>query len=84
LFVAIIPEYFGTNLRCSATTIAINTVRGLLPIYALFTGLLTTQTGLSKPNAAFLLSIILFGLTWYVLRHHDFEDSYGKDLDFET
>lgn len=85
LFVAIIPEYFGTNLRCSATTIAINTVRGLLPIYALFMGLLTTQTGwLSKTNAAFLLSIILFGFTMYVLQQKDFEDSYGKDLDFET
>ncbi len=85
LFVAIIPEYFGTNLRCSASTIAINTVRGLLPVYALFTDFLTTQTGwLSKPNAAFLLSIILFGLTWYILRQQDFEDSYGKDLDFET
>lgn len=85
LFVAIIPEYFGTNLRCSASTIAINTVRGLLPIYAFFTGLLTTQTGLlSKTNAAFLLSIVLFGLTMYVLQRKDFEDSYGKDLDFET
>jgi MFS transporter, putative metabolite:H+ symporter len=92
LFVSIIPEYFGTNLRCSATTIVINAQRAILFVYVIFTTQLSNlifnsklvNVVQSKSIAALILSVILFSTAVYYISHKDFEESFGKDLDFET
>jgi MFS transporter, putative metabolite:H+ symporter len=85
LFVSIIPTYFGTNLRCTATTIAINTVRGLLFAFTFLMFLMTTKTdywGWEPKIAGLLLGFVLVGIGLLVSVRY-LEETYNRNLDFE-
>jgi MFS transporter, putative metabolite:H+ symporter len=81
MFVAIVPTYFGTNLRCTATTISINAIRGFLGLYALIIWF-ASEFIMPKIAATWILSIVLIGVSLYVAVKY-FEETYHKDLDFE-
>jgi MFS family permease len=80
LFVALIPTYFGTNLRCLATAFGANAIRGMLGVYLIFITL--SSPLLSKPWASLFLATVLFIIaTRATLRF--LEDTYNRNLDFE-
>lgn len=81
IYVAILPTYFGTNLRTTASTISINTIRGLLALFMLLMWA-ATSIGIQEPFAAFFLAIVLIGTSFFTAVHF-LEETYHRDLDFE-
>jgi hypothetical protein len=81
IYVAILPTYFGTNLRATASTTGINVIRGLLGVFMLFMGA-ATSIHIQEPIAAFVLAFILVGIGLFTAVRF-LEETYHRDLDFE-
>ena len=78
MFLTMVAELYGTNLRNTATTSVPSVVRGtLIPMTLVFQAL---KPSLGALMAASLLGIVIYGLTFWSLSQ--MEETFGKDLDF--
>ncbi|GAB3950242.1 MFS transporter [Spirosoma harenae] len=78
MFLTMVAELYGTNLRNTATTSVPSVVRGtLIPMTLFFQALKPSQGALV---AAGILGIIVYGLSFWSLSR--MEETFGRDLDF--
>ncbi|RZK16251.1 MAG: MFS transporter, partial [Hymenobacter sp.] len=78
MFLTMVAELYGTNLRNTATTSVPSVVRGtLIPMTLLFQFLKPSMGALL---AAGLLGIVVYGLSFWSLSRMD--ETFGKDLDY--
>ncbi|QHV98879.1 MFS transporter [Spirosoma endbachense] len=78
MFLTMVAELYGTNLRNTATTSVPSVVRGtLIPMTLLFQAL---KPSVGTLVAAGLLGVIVYGLAFWSLSR--MEETFGKDLDF--
>lgn len=78
MFLTMVAELYGTNLRNTATTSVPSVVRGtLIPMTLAFQAL---KPSLGAVMAAGLLGVVIYGLTFWSLSQ--MEETFGKELDF--
>ncbi|QDK78407.1 MFS transporter [Spirosoma sp. KCTC 42546] len=78
MFLTMVAELYGTNLRNTATTSVPSVVRGtLIPMTLFFQAL---KPSLGALVAAGILGVIVYGLSFWSLSRMD--ETFGKDLDF--
>ncbi len=78
MFLTMVAELYGTNLRNTATTSVPSVVRGtLIPMTLLFQAL---KPSLGALVAAGLLGFVVYGLSFWSLSRMD--ETFGRDLDF--
>ena len=78
MYLTMVAELYGTNLRNTATTSVPSVVRGtLIPMTLLFQAL---KPSLGALVAAGLLGAIVYGLSFWSLSRMD--ETFGRDLDF--
>ncbi|GAB3992865.1 aromatic acid/H+ symport family MFS transporter [Spirosoma daeguense] len=78
MYLTMVAELYGTNLRNTATTSVPSVVRGtLIPMTLLFQALKPSMGALV---AAGILGVIVYGLSFWSLSR--LPDPFGKDLDF--
>lgn len=78
MFLTMVAELYGTNLRNTATTSVPSVVRGtLIPMTLAFQAL---KLSLGAVMAASLLGVVIYGLTFWSLSR--MEETFGRDLDF--
>ncbi|ADB39640.1 MFS transporter [Spirosoma linguale] len=78
MYLTMVAELYGTNLRNTATTSVPSVVRGaLIPMTLLFQAL---KPSMGTLLAAGLLGLIVYGVTFWSLSRMD--ETFGKDLDF--
>ncbi|MVM31599.1 MFS transporter [Spirosoma sp. HMF4905] len=78
MYLTMVAELYGTNLRNTATTSVPSVVRGtLIPMTLFFQAL---KPSLGALVAAGILGIIVYGLCFWSLSQ--MEETFGKDLDF--
>lgn len=78
IFMVLISEQFGTNLRATATTSAPNFVRG-------FTILITASVGFITPRYGLWMAGVITGALVFVISLislYFVKETYGKELDF--
>lgn len=79
VFMALISEQFGTNLRATATTSAPNFVRGSTILITWMLGVLTPMHGLWLAGVG--TGLIVFAIA--LLAAFFVNETYGRDLDYE-
>ncbi len=78
MYLTMVAESYGTNLRATATTSSPSVVRGLvIPMTLAFQGLKPTLGAL---GAAGFLGVVAYGLAFWSLSR--VRETYGDDLDF--
>ncbi|AUD04358.1 MFS transporter [Spirosoma pollinicola] len=78
MYLTMVAELYGTNLRNTATTSVPSVVRGILiPMTLIFQALKPSMGALM---AAGLLGIVVYGVSFWSLSRMD--ETFGKDLDF--
>ncbi|MCK8491332.1 MFS transporter [Spirosoma sp. RP8] len=78
MFLTMVAELYGTNIRNTATTSVPSVVRGtLIPMTLIFQSL---KPSFGAVAAAALVGIVVYGLTFWSLSQ--MEETFGKDLDF--
>ena len=78
MFLTMVAELYGTNLRATATTSVPSVVRGTAIIMTLSYQALKPSVGVLA--AAAILGVIIYGLAFWSLSRMD--ETFGKDLDF--
>ena len=78
MYLTMVAELYGTNLRNTATTSVPSVVRGtLIPMTLLFQ---TLKPSMGALVAAGVLGAVVYGLSFWSLSR--MEETFGKDLDF--
>ncbi|CCH57209.1 major facilitator superfamily MFS_1 [Fibrisoma limi BUZ 3] len=78
MYLTMVAELYGTNLRATATTSVPSVVRGtLIPMTLLFQFL---KPSVGALIAAGILGVVVYGLAFWSLSR--LEETFGKDLDF--
>lgn len=78
MFLTMVAELYGTNLRNTATTSVPSVVRGTVIFITLSYQALKPSVGVL--TAASILGVIIYGLAFWALSQ--MEETFGKDLDF--
>ncbi|MEZ4900506.1 MAG: MFS transporter [Spirosomataceae bacterium] len=78
LYLMMVAELYGTNLRATATTSVPSVVRGIvIPMTLTFQAL---KPSLSTLGSAGILGILCYGVAFFAL--YRTEETFGRDLDF--
>ncbi|MBO0935355.1 MFS transporter [Fibrella sp. HMF5335] len=78
MYLTMVAEQYGTNLRATATTSVPSIVRGMLiPMTLTFQSL---KPSLGTLNAAAFIGVLVFGLAFWSLSQ--MEETFAKELDF--
>ncbi|MBO0934310.1 MFS transporter [Fibrella aquatilis] len=78
MYLTMVAEQYGTNLRATATTSVPSIVRGMLiPMTLSFQAL---KPAFGTLNAAAIIGIVVFGLAFWSLSN--MEETFAKELDF--
>jgi len=78
MYLMMVAELYGTNLRATATTSVPSMVRGMvIPMVFFFQ---TFKPSLGTLGAAGVLGVLVYGLAFWSLSR--MEETFGKDLDF--
>lgn len=78
MFLTMVAELYGTNLRNTATTSVPSVVRGTVIFITLSYQALKPSVGVL--TAASILGVVIYGLAFWSLSR--MEETFGKDLDF--
>ncbi|MBK9069876.1 MAG: MFS transporter [Myxococcales bacterium] len=80
VFMTMVAEQFGTNMRGTATTTAPNFVRAAIVPMAVMVGLLQQNVGLGRPGGYAVVGAVCFAIA--LLSLWRLPETFGRELDF--